>query len=328
MRLERSRLLAVLLFIMFAASCQKAEKPVVLPPAGASRMSSVTMGEDYEYQIFFDFESGQMVKSSRVHSWDLAFESMGDHVFINGGRNTFIYNTQRTNPASVLDADNLVTKDWKVDASCGLPDSTAIGDWMNASGQSKGEVYIMKMYDESFRKIVILGADAQSYRLAYGDISATVLDTITISRDPLYNFVYFSFDNGGYIPTPEPPKDTWDIVFTRYHYVYHDMENYPYLVCGVLLNPFNTLAAADSLKTFDSITYDNMPDASAFSNHRDVIGFDWKKYNFTTLNYEISGQKNYVVRTRKFQAWKVNFIDFYDNNGVKGNPTFKYSRIQ
>lgn len=326
----KARLHSVLfLFVLtvFLFSCEKAEKPVVLPPAGQTLMSVVTMGEQYENQVFFSFETNQIVKTSPVNSWDLAFQSDGCHVFMNGGKNIFIYNTHLIDPILVVDASNVPNKDWQFDSPCGLPDSTALADWQWTDGTSKNEIYIAKIADDDFKKFVLLSSDAQSFHLAYGNIDALQLDTIVIPKFQDYNFTYFSFDNGGQLLQPEPPKSTWDIVFTRYRYVYYDLDNFTYLVSGVLLNPSNTMAMGDSINHFNAIQFDSnlLPQ---MSNKRDVIGFDWKKYNFDNGKYDVKTTKSYVVRNQQNHYWKIHFLDFYDNNGVKGSPSFEFERIQ
>src|SRR5690606_16212037 len=100
-----------------------------------------------------------------------------------------------------------------------------------------------------------------------------------------------------------------------------------YVVTGVLLNPHNTSAITDSLTFFQNIAFNASSLQTSLSNRRDIIGFDWKKYNFTTGNYEADLKKCYIVRTQQNEYWKIHFIDFYNINGVKGSPSFEFERI-
>jgi hypothetical protein len=330
MRLSGLFGLTVMIGTFLCSSCEKRELPIPLPQQGSAQIAQVTMGEDYDDQIFFDLETGQQVLKNYINTWDLAFESQpdGDHVFMNGGKNVFVYNTHQTDPSIVsFNAAELVSSmDWGFDSPTGLPDSTYIGKWKNANGLSKNEVYIIKLASDSFKKIVIAGDNDTSYTLKYGDINSSVLNTITIPKNNLYNYTYFSFNNGGTVVSMEPPKNTWDIVFTRYRHVYYDLNNFTYLVTGVLLNPYNTTALADSSTSFGAITYNSL-DLGAFSKSRNVIGFDWKTYDFTTGRYVTNPNKCYVVKTRKDQYYRIHFMNFYDLNGYKGSPSFEYERI-
>lgn len=334
--LQKLRIAATVLVSAFLLSaCEKAEKPFQLPSLGTSQFATVKMGQDYTDQVYFNFETGTIAKTSLVASWDLAFESSkeGFHVFMNGAKNIFVFNTRQKDGASVL--NNYISKikdsTFAFDAPCAMPDSTGVGDWRQADGSSKGDVYIVKMSTTKYKKIIINSVSDAAYSLSYGDLASNSLTTISIPKNPDYNYAYFTFDDGGSIVYPEPPKATWDIVFTRYRYIYYDMDNFPYQVSGVLLNPTGTSAVKDSTVGYAKITYQDIANKS-FSHFRDVIGFDWKSANINeesnTAIYTVQSQKTYVVKTQRNQYWKLHFTYFYDANGVKGSPSFEFERIQ
>lgn len=333
MRLERPFLFLALIVTSFLFSCEKKESAIVLPPKGSAELVRIETGEDYEDQVFFDFETGQIVQTSKVKSWDLAFEASptGYHIFMNGDKNIYIHNTHNSNIAAIPDANSLMALQdtaWKADASCGLPDSTGIGEWKNSSGLSKNEVYVLKFGDDTYKKFVLESVTTTGYVFKYGDLDATSLQSIEIPKNTLYNFTYFSFDNGGKLVTPEPPKATWDIVFTRYRFFYYNLNNFPYLVSGVLLNPYNTSARVDTTSSFVAVEASNAIASHTFSNHRDAIGWRWKTYNFTNGRYEVDPSRTYIIKTRKGQYWKMHFLNFYNSADIKGSPSFEYERIQ
>src|SRR5690606_16342796 len=98
-----------------------------------------------------------------------------------------------------------------------------------------------------------------------------------------------------------------------------------------LLNPYRTTAGEDSSKGYANIDIDDILNIK-FVSDRDVIGFDWKDFNFLTPNtsvFKINSQKTYIVKTQQDQFWKLHFLDFYDpQNGEKGTPTFEFERLQ
>jgi len=327
MRLERYIFIALFfLGLGGMASCEKAEEPIAKPALSPAQITRVDLGEDYQDQVFFDFSTGQSVMTSKVNSWDLAFEAApsGFHVFMNGAKDLLMYNTHNTNPGSITEAHAYIVedRDWGFDSPSGLPDSTYVGDW-----RGKNETYILKFTDGSFKKLVLTAVNDTVYKIEYGDINSTSLTSFTISKNPAFNYSYFSFDNGGKQVFPEPAKHTWDIVFTRYRYIYYELENTRYIVTGVLLNPFNTVARADSITGFQSISYNGLSMQEGFSNRRDAIGFDWKKYNFNTGIYESDLKKCFILRNQDDEYWKLRFIDFYNVNGVKGSPSFEFERL-
>ncbi|MCB0696843.1 MAG: HmuY family protein, partial [Chitinophagaceae bacterium] len=321
-------------YLLFAsllfASCQKDDLPVTLPQKGEVEYSLVEMGEDYTDQLFFNFETNSVVHVSQVNSWDLAFDAGvgGFHMYMNGGADVLVYNTHETDFTKVTTAPGVLSEEWLFDRPCGLGDSTGIGDWRGKTATGS-EIFIVKLNStyitNNLKKVRIVLVDGSKYVLEYADLDENITHTITIPKDDKYNYVYFSFDKGGQAVQPDPPKDTWDIVFTRYRFIYYDLDNFKYIVSGVLTNPYNTTSAADSTDKFADITGSKVTELT-YSDHRDIIGFDWKEYNFDTKSYDMHPEKNYVIKNRNGNYWKIHFLDFYNKQGVKGCPSFEFQR--
>lgn len=334
--------LIAVIFSLLATSCEKPEQAVVLPPKTGSAYATVEMGEEYTEQVFFDFESGNVVYTSKVNSWDLAFETgpLGYHVFLNGGMQNMVYNTHQTDIRAVKTPPNIKSTDygpdkWFFDATSGSVDSTGFGDWRSASSSamSKNEVYIITSdaahFPDSFKKVQVVGATDKEYIMLYGDLRSENVREIKIPKDDNYNFSYFSFKSEGVV-YPDPPKKTWDIVFTRYRYVYYDqpgMPYFPYVVSGALINPYNTTAAVDSSVAYENLKIDKILSLD-FKNKRDMIGFSWKQYSIEKGLYTVNPKRLFIIKNRDGEYWKLHFLDFYNKQGVKGSPSFEYERIQ
>jgi hypothetical protein len=318
---------ALLLMLAVFTGCEPKEKAIVLPPAGDARPGTVVLGEKYEKQVFYDFEENAVVSVSDVASWDLAFESgkEGSHVYMNGGKGVFLYNTHQTDFAQVTDVPGAMNAtNMLFDDPGGAPDSTAMRDWRGTNGESKEEVYIAKLNDTTYYKLMLLSVNSERYELRYGRIKDETPIALAIPKDDAYNFSYFSFAKG--LVTPEPPKATWDVVFTRYRFIYRDINNFPYEVNGVLLNPYKVMAATDFSRTFEEITYENS-NTLTYTNKRDIIGSDWKAYNFSTGRYDVKKNNSYILRTRNEKVYKLRFLDFYSAAGAKGTPVFESLQI-
>lgn len=335
--MRSGRILCLLtMLVLLASSCEKKENPVTLPPEGTSQHTTVAIGEDYRNQLYFDIESGQVVYTNDVLNWDLAFEATatGYHVFMNGGKNALIGITTDTSFAAVNSTSysnmlyNMNDGAWKFDFPSGSPQATGVGEWINSAGASKDLVYIVSA-DSSFKKFKLLSVNEQEYVMQYGGIDDQAPQVITIPKSLNYNYSYFSFTSSNHLVMAEPPKNTWDFVFTRYRHIYTNLSNFKYIVTGVLLNPYKTSAIADSTTGYANINMSGI-NVGQLSTDRDVIGFDWKTYDYTssTAHYVVNPAKCYVLKTRKNQYWKLHFLDYYSSTGVKGTPTFEYERMQ
>ena len=67
--------------------------------------------------------------------------------------------------------------------------------------------------------------------------------------------------------------------------------------------------------------------ALEYTTRADVIGYDWKYYDFDAGVYTIVPDMNYVIRDREGFFYKFRFVDFYSDLGVKGYPTFEFVRL-
>jgi len=65
-----------------------------------------------------------------------------------------------------------------------------------------------------------------------------------------------------------------------------------------------------------------------FETKQDVIGFDWKYYNIDHALYSITPNIVYIIRSVNGLYYKLRFIDYYDQNKQKGNPTFQYELLK
>ena len=92
------------------------------------------------------------------------------------------------------------------------------------------------------------------------------------------------------------------------------------------VSPEGTAAALDTIHEFSEIAISDTA-ALNLTTRADVIGYDWKYYNFDAGVYTIVPGMNYVIRDRDGFYYKLRFVDFYNNTGEKGNPVFEYVRL-
>jgi hypothetical protein len=334
--------IAFFILIFLLTSCFKEDEKIIPHDPGDVKTQTIDLTKDYRYQVYFDLRTEQVVSTNLKTEWDLGFECSikGWHIILNTSNFMLAAKSGQTDFSLPIDT---VGYKWNFDVSNGNLDSTAIGNWVDFSSPDSvksysNEVYVINRgYDEAgnlrgFRKIVFEEVGESTYRIRLAKLDGTGDSTYILTKDPAYNYVYFSFDGGGKQLTLEPPKYEWDLCFTQYTtLLFTDAgEPYPYLVTGVLSNPSTIEVAQDTLYDFSSISLD-MADKLIYSQTLDEIGYDWKDIvgdvNTGNVTYVIVEGRNYVIRDMQGYYYKMRFISFYNNTGDKGYPTFEFQRL-
>jgi hypothetical protein len=341
-------LMVLLLSVM--ASCFKKDDKVVLPPPGNLTYGGVSLvGPSYINQVYFQLSSANTVSNDHT-KWDLAFESTanGYHIWINGGNQCLAANLGSASAFnSIKDTTGAY---WRWDTPSWNADSTAIGNWTifssppssssnpinthfldyRVEGVSESGVYIIDRgpafaSTDRFWKIIFTGVSETAYSIQYAKLDGSSLDSMTINKNSNYNYIYFSFDNNGQIVNEEPPKNNWDLLFTRYRFIFYH-PTIPYLVEGVLINPYNTRVSVDSTEAFGDINY-QFAKTLTYTTARDCIGWDWKTYTFSAGHYTVKPYLNYLIIDQNGLYWKLKFQGYYNSQGIEGYPTFEYQRL-
>ncbi|OFZ09689.1 MAG: hypothetical protein A3D92_12350 [Bacteroidetes bacterium RIFCSPHIGHO2_02_FULL_44_7] len=307
-----------LLLVVLVTGCYKDELPVAAHEAGSASEVQIEMGQDYRHQIFYSLGDNQVVSSNEKTVWDLAFESApnGWHIVLNTARGMAVHRST-LNFADLTSEQGL---DWNWDVSSGNLDSTAVGEWTSTDA-----LYVIDMgYDHlgthlGYRKMKVLAVDETAYTLAYGNLSDATALTFTVQKNDANLFTYFKFGAGTL--SIAPPNTDWDLEFTQYTHLFTNPAE-PYLVTGVLLNRFTTTATRITNKPFEEITYADVVDLS-YSNQLDYIGYTWKTFDYANQIYAVDPTICYIIHTSAGFYYKLHFIDFYNDLGVKGYPTFE-----
>jgi len=323
----------ILLILLSLQSCFKEEELIPPHEQGDMEEGQAALGSFYESQVYFDLSANEAVSSSSINDFDLSFESAdgGWLIRLNSAQFMVAGNTKDTLFSADLNMDDL---EMKFDKSDGNPDSTAIGYWYEISEDSSWSHRFVYMVDRGSdelgnplgQKKVQFDMLGDDFLMRYAETDNSGDTTVLIGRDPAMDQVYYSFDKG--IVDIAPLPEQWSLLFSKYTtmLVTDEGDDYPYLVVGVLLNPNGVVAALDSIHDFMEITADDITEL-AYTTQADVIGYDWKYYNFDAGVYTIVPDMNYVIRDRDGFFYKLRFVDFYSDLGVKGYPTFEFVRL-
>jgi hypothetical protein len=326
-------LLHILFLALFLPSCFHEEEIVPPHEQGDLEEGQAAQGTAYENQVYYDLFGNAEIESHLISEYDLSFESNSGEwtIRLNSAKFMLAGNTEDTVFSNEI---NQLELEMVFDKSDGNPDSTAIGEWIEVgeeSAESKRFVYLIdrgideKIKPAGFKKVQF-DVEDDAYVVRYANTDNSRDTTVLIPRDPEMDRVYFSFDSG--LKEIAPLPDEWSLLFSKYTtmLVTDEGENYPYLVTGALLNPNTVVAVRDTIHEFDEITQDNIL-GLGFTDQSDVIGYDWKYYNFDAETYTIVLDMNYVIRDRDGFFYKLRFIDFNNDLGERGYPKFEFVRL-
>lgn len=320
---------------MVLSSCFKEEEGIEPVDRGGAIVKTISTGEngDYSDQVFYDIENNVEVKVVDRASWDLGFETTptGVVVRLNTSNTMQASKTGETDFSAISDITTFPL-DYYWDRSDGSVDSVALKDWI-IGGVPTNEVFILDLGEtvdlvqRGFRKLQILGVTATDFTIRYANIDGSNEQTRVIPKEVNKNQTCFSFSGAGSVVNIEPDANDWDLLFTQYLHTFYDSDpEIYYSVHGVLLNPTKTKGARVFDKEFSEISISDVA-VYPLTNKLDVIGYEWKLFDFATELYTVDITKNYIIQDRSGAYYKMRFTDFYNTGGVKGNPQFELVKL-
>lgn len=320
--MKRIESLLLLAIVILMSSCWKEEEAVDPYPRGNSMEAQLEMGSGYEDQIYFNLGDNQIVKSNSKYLWDIAFSCQSDSTIrLNSGRNIRAANSGLTDFLLVNDTSG---QEFKWDWSNGKNDSTAL------YGAFFGDnIFIIDLgSDADFNSLGFIKArftlDGENLQVEYASLESNDTKTVTLIPDQAFNHVHYSFLTDEYV-SAEPPKASYDVVFTQYVY-YFEEEQLAYLVVGTLINPYSTVCYKEFELAFDDISASEI-DEGKFSTDHDIIGYDWKYFNLGEGTFVVQDEQNYILKDSDGFFYKLHFTGFYNKNGEKGYPVIAHAKI-
>ncbi len=288
----------------------------------------------YKHYFYLDLKTGTMQQAERA-SWDLGFETSaeGYRIILNTANYMQATNLGPVPFDTTLTEAGVKNLTYEFDDPSGAWERSAIGEWWDPTkAEATGDVYVINRgYGPSanllgYMKVMFESVNETSFRFRYASLDGSFSQTTTITKDPLYNFSFFSLDSGEKVQV-QPPKTDWDISFSYFSYRYPD--GFPYWLSGVLNNRYQVKAAfvQDTTILFEELTLADTSQVE-FTTDLDEIGFQWKAYLFgPPARYVTYSYKSYFVRDTEGYYYKLRFLDFYNDQGIRGFPTMEYVRL-
>lgn len=325
----------------FFYSCIKEDQMVDSHKPG--NLQEFTLGTNiYSHSTFYSFETNKEVLVTENYSWDLGFDSSPDglKIILNSSKLMYAANTGSTdfsvNP-------NLSQLHFRFDSLSLYPEHLAIQNWAKmVSGklQPTGMIIVINLGTSQtgahlgYKKLLISQVAESFYSLRFANLNGSDENTFILQKDTSRLFTGFSFSNSGKSVIAFPKKSEWDVVFCTYSVWLHKSEapvittdEYtPYLVRGVLQNPFKVEAARDTTLKFENINLTNILTMN-FEKRLDRIGFRWKKFDINQNLYTIVPNENFAVKTTSNYYFKFRFVSFYNQTGQRGFPIIEYQQL-
>jgi hypothetical protein len=301
------------------------------------KSGSVVLGTDYSMHAFYDLDANKVVRTGNNYRYDLAFETAagGWHILLNSATFMLAGNSGRKDFDAVTTIQGITMN---FDASSGDLDSLAIEPYFSINENDTvltQNVYVVDRGYEAdgtprgYSKFVVQHLYATSYSIRFANLDGTDQHTATIQKLPEYDYVGFSFDDGGKQVVIEPDTESWDLYFGQYTtMLYSEGEPYPYLVRGVLNNRNGTksgLLGEDV--AFENVDY-AMAAALPLTDALDGIGHDWKYYNLEQGFYAVESEKIFIIRTAEWVFYKLHFLSYFNDEGQNGYPQFEFKKLE
>lgn len=315
-------------------------------------------GPNEQNQVYVDLSTNTATAIQR-DSWDLGFNSTSNRVIIN----TSIY--MAVGQLGSIDIDAISSSDPEVqtllsqvavgtftptnlefiDSPDGDLSGTAIDEISNTD--ENNNVYLVNLGYEvgtetpangsiavagdprGWKKIRIL-KNEEDYVLQFADIDATTHSEVTITKNSIYNFTFFSFNTED-IVSVEPEKLGWDICFTVFTNEIQGFGSYGYTdyVINNLKGGAKTYMVSEEE---DGITYEDFTRAEVVNsnllNDQRGIGSSWRNGGGPGVEPSLKEGLFYVLEDPHGNLYKLQFIALTSDIGERGHPEFVYKLLQ
>ena len=301
--------------------------------ANSQQIVGIGMGPSYQYDIYYSFDSGITAYPER-NNWHLAFSTdlSSGNIRINSGAPVSLYEVgQSFDSWSQIESlnQNAVqlrnsNTDWNIGAFVSNSSGSSDFGWGNYN-ESNGLIEGNKIYvidsPVGQKKIRINSFFTGLFDFTISNLDGSSEETILldVSQYQDKRFIYFSLENNQVIDR-EPPKEEWDLLFTRYEENLYPNQSDPfyYYVSGVKSNG-NLTYQFDAPDDVDPIL-----DISNFISDINTIGYDWKEYSGSFVI--VPNRSYFIFNQNENILYKIIFESFSGQS--TGNLEFSIEEIE
>lgn len=184
------------------------------------------------------------------------------------------------------------------------------------------KVFLFKSHTGEWKRVWIrnLMSMLGTYNIRIADFDGSNVEDITISKSGATDkaFVYYNFDTNT-TTSPEPDKNTYDLVFGRYVNAKPGDSYYGLGVTGVLLNEGVKAVEVKGLPAEDA-NYLNY----TLSENISAIGDKYKALDYVTFQWFVYDSTSYFISDVNQNIWQIKFTKF----GGTSNGLNKFMKRQ
>ena len=296
----------LLFFVITIVSCFPKEEKVE-PSPRIYQSVSVDSGPTKNDVLFYSLDAGRIVAKASPIEWDLYIDN--EAIRINYFRSMSVAKTN---------------KNWEeINDTSGLSFSfltDQISDTLSQWELSDNQIYVLNMgLDNEYEPLGFMVFQASRTSdgviLKYRDLDGTNEWTNQISEDHFY----YHLKNEQRLNLPNDKE--YDIALGKYtDYITVDDISQDYTIYGAIVGNASAYLLDDDFETIDANDFD----VNQLSNRKDIIGWDWKRFNLEKNAYEILPKMTYIISTNSDYLCKLRFVDYLNDQGISGHPTFEY----
>lgn len=296
----------LLFFVITIVSCFPKEEKVE-PSLRIYQSVSVDAGPTKNDVLFYSLDAGRIVAKASPMEWDLYIDN--EVIRINYFRSMSVAKTN---------------KNWEeINDTSGLSFSfltDQISDTLSQWELSENQIYVLNMgLDNEYEPLGFMVFQASRTSdgviLKYRDLDGTNEWTNQISEDHFY----YHLKNEQRLDLPNDKE--YDIALGKYtDYITVDDISQDYTIYGAIVGNASAYLLDDDFETIDANDFD----VNQLSNRKDIIGWDWKRFNLEKNAYEILPKMTYMISTNSDYLCKLRFVDYLNDQGISGHPTFEY----
>lgn len=258
---------------------------------------STSMGALYTNQVFYSLDNGE-VSNTDNNNWDVAFSvsgngAAGSAILLNEATATLWAYPGDTSAWSTFDTTNYVG--WQRLLNT---DTTWTNGAFNLYRGANGtfdmgwgilnptnnfwtfgdSLYLIKLNDNTFRKLWILSLKSGVWAFKYANIDGSNEQTVSITKStyPNRNFVYHSIKNNATIDR-EPINSSWDLTFVKHT----DFTSNTFVSVTSVFSNKNVWSAKANEPDYATASVSTTPQTS-FTQNITNLGREWKRFSSAT----------------------------------------------